>query len=173
MTFTTLPTFKVAAINAVDLTSLATAISELRPLFARKTGDETIISNATLQGDDDLFVTVAANTVYEFRLRAIINSGTTPDFKMGWTFPTGLTMTYDLFEGESLGTVANIIQGPYIQTDVPPVSTTGSDQPWIAQGLVIVGSTAGDLAWQWAQNTLTASNTIVRAGSHLLLRKVS
>lgn len=145
----------------------------LQPLFARKTSDETIISNASLQNDDVLFLAVAASAVYEFRLRAIINSGTTPDFKMGWTFPAGLTMTYDLFEGESLGAVANVIQGPYIQTDVPPVSTTGSDQPWIAEGLVIVSSTAGTLQWQWAQNTLTASNTIVRAGSYLRLRRVA
>lgn len=145
----------------------------LQPIFARKAVDETIISSATLQNDDVLLAAVAANAIYEFRLRAIINSGTTPDFKMGWTFPSGLTMTYDLFEGESLGAVANVIQGPYIQTDVPPVSTTGSDQPWIAEGLVIVSSTAGTLQWQWAQNTLTASNTIVRAGSYLRLRRVA
>lgn len=145
----------------------------LQPIFARKTVDETIIASATLQNDDVLLVAVAASATYEFRLRAVINSGTTPDFKMGWTFPSGLTMTYDLLEGETLGTAANVIQGPYIQTDVPPISTTGSDQPWIAEGLVIVDSTAGNLQWQWAQNTSTASNTIVRAGSYLRLRRLA
>lgn len=169
MTFTSLP----SAGAKLTAATLYSAITELRPLFARKTVDETIISNATLQDDDTLALAVVASTVYEFRLRAVINSGTTPDFKMGWTFPTGLTMTYDLFEGETLGTAANVIQGPYIQTDVPPISTSGNDQPWIAEGLVVVDTTAGTLQWQWAQNTLTASNTIVRAGSYLRLRKVT
>jgi hypothetical protein len=152
---------------------LADHINRLVPLFARKTGDETITSNATLQNDNDLAVAVVASVAYQFQLRAVINSGTTPDFKMGWTFPAGLTMTYDLFEGETLGTAANVIQGPYVQTDVPPISTTGSDQPWIARGLVIVSTTAGTLQWQWAQNTLTASNTIVRTGSYLLLNRLT
>jgi hypothetical protein len=152
---------------------LADHINRLVPIFVRKTSDETIASNATLQNDDVLLAAVVASAVYEFRLRAVINSGTTPDFKMGWTFPSGLTMTYDLFEGETAGTAANVIQGPYVQTDVPPISTTGNDQPWIAHGLVIVSSTAGTLQWQWAQNTSTASNTIVRAGSYLLLRRLT
>lgn len=152
---------------------LADHINRLAPIFTRKTADETIISSAALQNDDVLLASVEANATYEFRLRVVINSGTTPDFKMGWTFPTGLTMAYDLLEGETLGTAANVVQGPYIQTDVPPVSTSGSDQPWIAEGLVIVSSTAGTLQWQWAQNTSTASNTIVRAGSYLRLTRVS
>lgn len=152
---------------------LADHINRLAPIFARKTANETINNVGALQNDDVLFVSVEANAVYEFKLRAIINSGTTPDFKMGWTFPTGLTMSYDLFEGESLGAVANVIQGPYVQTDVPPISTTGSDQPWIAEGLVIVGSTAGTLQWQWCQNTANASDTIVKAGSYLRLNRMS
>lgn len=144
-------------------------------LLARKTADETVNSGgtgATLQNDNHLFLAVEANTTYEFRLRAIINSGTVPDFKMGWSFPTGLTMSFDLFEGETLGTAANVIQGPFIQTDVLPLSTDANDRPWIAEGLVIVGSTPGTLQWRWAQNTADIGNTIVRANSYLILRKV-
>lgn len=172
MTFTSLTAWNVEPVTAANLLLRDTAITELRPLFARKTSDETIISNATPQADNDLFVTLVANAVYEFRLRLLVNSGTTPDFRMSWSFPTGTTMSYDLFEGETLGAATNVIQGPYIQTDVPPISTGGSDQPWVAEGLVIVGSTAGTLQSLWAQNTLTASNTIVRAGSYLRLNRV-
>lgn len=173
MTWETLPTWTTKPVRSEDLDSMGDAIRELRPLFARKTSDETVNNSTTLQNDNSLLVSVVADAIYEFRLRLTVNSGTTPDFKMGWTFPTGLTMTYDLFEGETLGTATNVVQGPTIQTDVPLINTTGADQPWIAEGLVIVDSTAGTLQLQWAQNTANASDTIVRAGSYLRLLRMS
>lgn len=140
-------------------------------LFARKATDETVNNSATLQNDDHLLVSVVAGDIYELTARLVISSGTTPDFKFGWTFPSGLTMSYDIFEGET-STAADIFRGPFVQTDVPVIPGIGSNQPVRVSGLVVVGSTAGSLRLQWAQNTANASDTIVRANSYLILRKV-
>lgn len=71
---------------------LADDHNSLLPLFVVKTLDETLNNNATLQNDDELFLSVVANIKYWLSMRLIMSSGATPDFKMLFTFPTGLTM---------------------------------------------------------------------------------
>lgn len=171
MAFTSLP----AAGATLSASTLSALITELRPVYARKTADETINSSATLQNDDALSLSMVANAVYEFRLRATVNSGTTPDIKVGFTYPTGTTLTYDIFEGETpSGAASAVITGPYTEATASiAFSTTGSDQPCHVAGLISVASTAGTFQVQWAQNTSDAGSTIVRAGSYLSLRRVS
>lgn len=141
------------------------------PLFVRKTSDETV-NNATLQDDSQLTLAMEASTVYEMRLRAIVNSGTTPDIKFGWTYPAGTTMSVHIFEGTSPTSAATVLQGPFIQTDTLAFSTTGSDQIIIVEGLVIVSTTAGNLVTRWAQNAATGSDTTVKTNSYLRLTPV-
>lgn len=170
MSFTSYP----AAGEDLTATTLQALISELRPVFVRKSADETVNNSSTLQNDDELLAAVVANATYHFKLRFAVNSGTTPDFKVGFTYPTSTTLTYDIVEGETPGTAANVMSGPYTQADAAVAfSTTGSDQPCWIEGLIVVSSTPGTFQVQWAQFAATASNTIVRAGSYLILRRVS
>lgn len=167
MTFITLPSWGVEPVTAADLQAMVNATSELRPVFKRKTSDETVNNSATLQNDDHLFLSVAASTTYELDGVLHYNSGTTPDFKFGWTVPTGLTMKY------TVQAVSGSFNGfSQDQTTIPAIDGQGVDVAAVLTGIVIVSTTAGTLTLQWAQNTANASNTIVRAGSYLRLRKV-
>lgn len=149
----------------------AAQIDDLAPRYAYKTGDETIISNSTLQNDDHLFLTVAASTRYEFQLYMAYNSGTTPDLKIGWTVPTGTTNTYtiDYFDTSA---VRQAGQSTTVLTAGFAVGGFGADLYARFEGVLSVSTTAGTFQIQWAQNTLTASNSTVRAGSFLRLQKI-
>jgi hypothetical protein len=164
LAFTTIPSAG-ARIYASTLSSL---ITELRPVTARKTVDETVNNSATLQNDDELFVAVEASLTYDFEAEIFYNSGTTPDFKFGWTFPAGLTMTYSVYAAGG----AVFLGYSEIQTSVPVIDGQGAAVAALLKGTVIVFSTAGTLQLQWAQNTANASNTVVAAGSYIRLRRI-
>lgn len=163
MAFTTVP----GAGARPDASTFYALINELRPLFVRKTADETVNNSTTLQNDDQLALAVEANVTYWLSMRLLMSSGATPDFKMLFTFPSGLTMK--LHNVEPTPTISV----PYDQTTVAAVSGTGADATIQVEGLVVVSSTAGTLQLQWAQNTLNASNTIVRADSTMRLIRQS
>lgn len=165
MTFTTLP----SAGQVLTAATLSALITELRPLWVRKLSDESISSNAVLQDDDELVLPVAANTVYEMDCFVRYSSGTTPDIKFAWTFPAGALMRYSGIVYPVAG-ATTIFQ--FVQTDT--IGCEGSTSgPGVARfaGTVITSATSGSLRLQWAQNTSTASATIVQQHSYLKLRK--
>lgn len=139
------------------------------PLFARKTADETVNNSATLQNDNHLFLSVAASTTYELTGLLVYTSGATPDFKFGWTFPSGLTMRYTVLAtvGGTFGTYGQV------QTAVPAIDGAGSELTVPIMGIVIVSSTAGTLQLQWAQNTANASDTKLHTNSYISLMPVA
>lgn len=173
MTFTTLPVWTVEPVTAADLTAMVNAISELRPVWARKTSDETVNNSAVLQNDDQLVAAMVASATYRFHLRLIINSGTTPDFKFTFTLPAGATGSMELFEGSSPTSAATVLQGPFSVTTTVAMSGVGADQIIIAQGVIVVSTTAGNAQLQWAQNTATGSNTSVKTNSFLHLQRMT
>lgn len=141
------------------------------PRIVYKSVDETIISNSTMQNDDELLLTVAASTKYEFELYMAYNSGTTPDLKIGWTLPTGATNLWhvDYFDTAA---AAQKGQSSTVPTTGFAVGGFGSDLYAVFAGTLNISTTAGTMQVQWAQNTLTASNSTVRAGSFLRLQKI-
>lgn len=168
MAFTTIPAAG-AKLRASVLNSLLT---EVRPLPARKEATETVNNSATLQNDDDLFVAVTASAVYNLDGRLLYNGNSTADFKIGWTFPTGLTMSYTIL-GVYVATPTVFSTSDFIQTSNPALEGAGADRTAIMWGRVIVSSTAGTLQLQWAQNTANASNTTLLAGSYIRLTQIA
>lgn len=148
----------------------ATALNTLAPLVARKTADETVNNSAVLQNDNELVLAVEANTSYIVWCHLVQQSGTTPDFKFEFTFPTGATRAgWNAFGGNTANwqaTLANANGGS------SGINGTGANSSVDVYGLLVVGSTAGNLQLVWAQNTANASDTIVRAGSFLHLTRV-
>lgn len=136
-----------------------------------KTVDETVNNSAVLQNDDDLLVTAEPNSQYDFRLWMVINTGTTPDFKMGWTGPSGATLSWSVQEGNTI-VIAAVLQGPFTLASVVPLNGAASDQMILAEGLLTTGATGGAFRLQWAQNTANVSNTSVKATSRLRLWKL-
>lgn len=141
----------------------------LRGSTVRKSADEAVVTNTTLQNDDELLAALAANKDYAFQLDLHVTSDLSPDFKVAITVPTGATL---LWHALGMTTSAPEPSGP--QT----VSGTGLLINYNAAGFVrIVGSvrvaaTAGNLRLQWAQNTSSGSPTTVKAGSILRVSEV-
>lgn len=149
----------------------AAQLDDLAPRYAYKTGTETVNNTATLQNDDDLFLTVAASTRYDFELFIVYNSGTTPDLKLGWTLPTGATnrYMYQFFDGTNWVAAAG---GTAVPTAGVALGGFGADLPARFKGTLNISTTAGTMQIQWAQNTANASNTSILSGSELKLTKI-
>lgn len=141
---------------------------------ALRISDSTPVQSLTTPANDTvLTLPVAANTVYKLDGRLIYTSGSVPDFKFGWTYPSGLTMAYGAF-AIAVGT-ANFIVYQNVETDLPSVEGAGTGvarDVWL-KGTVTVSSTPGDLIVRWAQVTSTASDTVLKAGSWFELTRWS
>jgi len=149
---------------------------DLNPLFAYKTADESVNSGTTgttLQDDDHLFLSVAANTRYLVECFFAWTSPVAADFKFTFTTPVGVAGMWTALNP----TLASAVSAPY--TGSLSWGSTGTfegfnlDMFARVNGILVVGGTAGTLRLQWAQNTANASNTTVRQYSWLRLIKVS
>lgn len=156
--------FTVGKLRASELNS---AIAFGRSLLAYKLSDETISSQATLQNDDDLFLPVEANAVYEGVLQFTWQSGATPDFRESLSLPTGATANGWVAD---TGTTSGLCGALAALTSQPG---TGANVSYRLSGVLVMSSTAGTAQWQWAQQTSDASNTIVRAGSYFKLTRIA
>lgn len=139
------------------------------PIIVRKTSDESVISNTTLQNDDELFLAVAPNAVYEFDLNIWFDSSTTADFKYTVTVPTGATLYFSQTGFDAGGANHN-------DASVTVASGTTRDQfgngvgtirHFRLKGMCANGANAGNIQFQWCQNTTDATNTTVKANSTL------
>ena len=167
MAFTTIP----AAGAKLRASVLSALVTEVRPITARKTANETLNAVAVAQNDDELFVSVDASCVYRLETRLSFVSGITPDLKINWTYPVGTTIRWAGTDDDLAGAVR--ITGNLIETAIPAIGGSGTDLTAFYTGVVITGVNAGTLQLQWAQNTSNASNTIIYAGSYLSLTRIA
>ena len=168
-----------AAVNAVD-GAYATAQAagyggtkrdwlEQFPVLVRKTADETVNNSAAWNVDDALTVPIAASAVMVAKFWVLYDSSTVADFRIRISGPAGAS-----------GVVA--IDGP--------TSTTGIKRTQVAlggtvfidgygvgtvnlariEGVITNGATAGNVTLDWGQAAAEATNTTVKAGSHVEYR---
>jgi hypothetical protein len=153
--------YSIGAITAAQIEATV-------PRIGLKTSTQTLISTTTLTSDSQLFVTVAANTNYVFTGRFLYTSGTTPDIKFGFVYPALATATYTLYGVASGGAF-----GPFHQTETSVAALEGATATACTMtGTWMIGANSGTVQLQWAQNTNTASNTQVLAGSFIRLDQV-
>lgn len=166
MAFTTYP----PAGSPLRSTVLQALISEVRPVSARKTVDETINNSTTYQLDDELTLLVEANCVYLSRLLVVFASSVTADFKIALdTLPAGATATDWIYAYQGVTDVVS----PTTGLGGVPGNGVGSKDSFTWTGLLVTSSTAGTATWKWAQNTLDPTNTTVYTNSVFELRRLS
>ena len=142
--------------------------SNPRIIAKGKAADETINDSAVLQDDDDLFFPIGANEIWAFTLILVYVTSAAADLKYGFTAPTGATGAWEATQ-----------TNPLAHTDFSTPDTEfvlGTDatvRMAMASGAVVNGSTAGTFQLQWTQNAQTASDTTVKAGSHLIATRVA
>jgi len=166
-----LPVFTVGQV----LTAADTNQYLVNTIVARKTATETVASSTTLQDDDHLTVSVAANCTYELTGVIKYDGATTGDLKFQFVGPSGATMDIVVQSYQVGGTVAASDQSAGLAISTPlsvGAAGTGSDVLLSFIGIVVVSSTAGTFKLMWAQDTSSATGTRVFANSYICLRQI-
>jgi hypothetical protein len=156
-----------AAVN--DHEDRVTVVESAITRVVRKTADETVSSDSTLSNDSQLSMSVEAGASYAFDSVVFFNTNGTANYKGQWTVPTGALLTFQCTGYSLAGTF-----GIFWNTDASLQTMQGNatPRPHAMSGTLIVAGTAGNITWQWAQNTSNASNTSTLLASYIRLTKV-
>lgn len=147
--------------------------------YVSKPSDTSKTSNTTLANDPDLTLAVDANKSYHLEL--LINAyagGGAGNIKTQLNVPASAVL-YGGVWGAPVGGgfggngYDNAAQGIPSVGAVTHWGLTVADLPILWIGILVVAGTAGNVVLQWAQDTSSATSTIVRAGSWMLIRRVS
>lgn len=155
-----------ATSNGKSLVSNASGILswDQQHYSAVKQADESKTTNTSVQADNNLLFPIAANESWSFRVFLYLTAGSNaPDIQFQMDAPTGNAMKYSWyrFDNQSNPTEVTASGTPQTQALNATVRTV------IIEGSVINGSTAGQVAFAWAQNTSNANVTTVQQNSFL------
>ncbi len=150
----------------------------LRATYVVKTADETVNNSTALQNDNELFFAMATNTAYFVEVFLRLNaSSVNADWKFGWSVPSGCTMVWGPVSSGGSQTVSPwnteaVTTAPLAFLTQSDTSSLGASASANGHGAYIAafvrnGSAAGDLQFQWAQNTATGENNTVSKDSWL------
>lgn len=140
----------------------------------RKAADESVTSSTTLQDDNELTFTIAANEIWTYQIWLKIAVGAlAADGKYAITVPAGATkvdgiLTLDVAATGGVGNL-NAFGGGGGAFAVDNTFETNL----LINGTVSNGATPGSVTLQWAQNASSATATTVKAGSFLVAHRVA
>jgi hypothetical protein len=136
---------------------------------------QTVNGSTTLVSSTYLTSAVVANGIYSFEAKILFTSGGTPDFKCGLVGPASAQAFYTVI-GDliTVSEYATVVRDESMDS---PLTTSfdgsGTADCCILSGMIIVGSTAGTVAVQFAQATSNASDTQLLAGSTLQITRTA
>jgi hypothetical protein len=151
--------------------------------FAYKTVTEFVSGSTTLQNDDDLFLSVAANSTYllDGLLITGADAGGGSGPKIGWAGPSGSSLSWSLRAPLSgLGFPADCAVN-FQLADITTVSPISIDTTSVhlasavdVYGVLITAGSAGTLQLRWAQNASVGTPvTNMYPRSWLRLRRIA
>lgn len=123
-------------------------------------------TSGTLQDDDTFTFYGEADTNYFIDMMLLVNSPAAEDMIFNFSLPSGTT--YDVKVIAPQSTVSNRDESANWS-----LATSGTDEVMLVKGVMRVGSTAGQITFQWASAAGTATgNTTVYAGSWMMYAKL-
>jgi len=142
------------------------------------TSDVTVNNSAALANITGLGLSVAANEDWDFEADLQVNSGTAADCKFGSTVPSGCTMFWGQFALVAANFYFNTPPGTAhivaaIESTAIPCEGATGEMLFHFRGKIHNGANAGTVQMQFAQNTATVANSIVRKGSCIKAFKVN
>jgi hypothetical protein len=145
--------------------------SNMRPLKAVKTGDESRTSTTTLSDDTELVLTVAAATLYKVEGFLIYDGAAGGDLKIGWSAPAGATWDWVAggLDSAAAGVSGSMWMGHWTITGEHTYGCNGAGSNIIAlpQGYLQTAGAAGTFRLRFAQGTSNATSTRLRTRSAL------
>jgi hypothetical protein len=138
-----------------------------------KTSAETVNNSSTMQDDDTLKFTGAADTNYTITGSILYQSNATADFKWQLEVPGSSTADF----GAPMLTVGGVSSWAGREQGVA-VETLGAGVTFPYVGSIFMGTvrmdgSGGEVVIQWAQNTANASNTQVLPGAWITYEEIS
>jgi hypothetical protein len=149
-------------------------LNAIRTLCVRKTADEALASNTTLQNDDHLLFAIAANEVWIAKAVLFVSGAPAGDIKVAWTVPAGATGAHGhitLDDSVSVTTGDADVEATSTLTTALPGSTS-TFNTFVDCITVVNSGTAGNVQLQWAQLASTATPTNVLANSFLVAQRI-
>lgn len=145
------------------------------PVAAVKGSDQPVTSSTTLVNDTALYVPVANPATYDVVLKLIYEGAAvgTGDLKFTLVAPSGASLDWTATYSDTAGTVKSGQWEGSSYTVAAGTSGSGIKHMLVAHGTLITTTSGGNLQVQWAQNTSSATATIVHAGSSLTARRIA
>ena len=138
--------------------------SSQEPITKVVTADVSVASSTTLVDVTDLTLRVGKYERINFKYNIFYNTAATPDFKYLIDTPASLT-TYRVAQNgcdHAGGALASIITA---EGSAITITASGTDGCLQLTGTIENGATAGDIKFQFAQDTSNGTATTVREGS--------
>lgn len=146
------------------------------PRYINKSSAAEYTSQATLQNDPDLVVSMEANSVYDVRIHASIG-GTDGDIQTDWSVPSGASGSKQCFGPEATSTDrtnTNMRAGNHaFDTAVTYGVNSASSLAAIIEVGRVVTTTAGTFVFRAAQASSTANPSNIGLNSYMIVTKVA
>lgn len=140
------------------------AEERLTPRFIIKTADESVTSSTVVQDDDELFISISADSVYEFELFALVIEGAgVTDINITFTGPTGSIGRY--WQTAEVNSISTSFDAEVLGTDQQSGATPVAPRWSTWKGWIKTDITAGNIQFKWAQGNSNASPLTVKADS--------
>ena len=137
----------------------------------RASNGSAITLDTDLSNDDTITLPVGISETWEFLLSLGYTGGTTEDFKIDFSIPTGASGTYSI-QGAGTGGGNLPLHGVSLTT-ATGIGYTGIDTHALIRGTLITDTNAGNFVLRWAQNTSGATSTNILAGTELTMWRVA
>lgn len=166
------------ATNEVTLTTATAAQEVAGATTIVKAADETVNNTSTVQADDDFVFAVETNSVYLWEMTLLLESAATnSDYKCAWNVPVGTTMLWGPHNqaGNRYWETANTgVAGDALLTEASIFSwgSQAAIQGTHFRGFIFTGGNAGNVAFEWAQDTAQVTDTSILQDSTWIIRKI-
>ena len=150
------------------------------PIAVIKPANTSRNTTTTVTSDPDLTLPLAASSTYDIRMLVNYDGGATGASDIKWTFtvPAGATGIYVAAHQNISGVYAgafvnNWTDGPGLSATQANTNGLGNNLGIFFNGILAVAGTAGNLTFQWAQNTSSGTNTRVFAQSYMVAQRIA
>jgi hypothetical protein len=156
----------------------ASEVNDLLPIIVRLDADRTVTSSTTLTAATGLVAALDADTRYALTGYIAAEAG---DLKVAFAAPTGTTGHWTLYAQDTAATggTGSIVAKRATAFGTGTTQTAAGDNTGpgpmacLPRGYIVTDVTAGSLQVYFAQNSSSATSTILKAGSWLRLIKLT
>lgn len=168
--------FVISNNNSIPLPTTSKSL----PIMVVKHYDETVTSSTTMQNDDELFIKLPSNTLFEVQLVLVYSStSVTPDIKIDWDVSGDYTVFNDarLFlnaytNASSWIDIPLQMNNYAFASDAVAGTMVSGEYPHFERIIIKTGNSGCILQLRWAQNTSDATATQVDKGSYIMAYKL-